>query len=173
MIGLIFLFSVIVLFRTLIAVSKWLTRGMTGTPAAIFFTRLAIIFGFFPLALSDEIIGAMQHAYWCKAYGVKSADLSRAKGKEVIMYYDLDSQSMPFSAISIERYKIVLKDAKTNEELAKYHTYGATSGGWFKKYIVWTDSQPIFAGSNCSEERLFSREQITIVKTESDWGKYD
>ena len=163
MIGLIFLFSVIVLFRTLIAVSKWLTRGMTGTPAAIFFTRLAIIFGFFPLALSDEIIGAMQHAYWCKAYGVKSADLSRAKGKEVIMYYDLDSKSMPFSAISIERYNIVLKDAKTNEELAKYHTYGATSGGWFKRY-AWLNTQPIFAGSNCSEKRLFSREQITVVK---------
>lgn len=171
MIGLIFLFSVIVLFSTLIAVSKWLTRGMTGTPAAIFFTRLAIIFGFFPLALSDEIIGAMQHAYWCKAYGVKSADLSRAKGKEVIMYYGLyseNSKSMPFSAISIQRHKIVLKDAKTNEELAKYHTYGATSGGWFKKYIVWTDSQPIFAGSNCSEKRLFSREQITVVKWEYD-----
>ena len=104
MIGLIALFTLIVLFRTLIAVSKWLTRGMTGSPAAIFFTRLAIILGFFPLALSDEIIGAMQHAYWCRSHGVKSADLSRAKGKEVIMYYGLyseNSKSMPFSAISI------------------------------------------------------------------------
>ena len=165
MAALIFLFSVIVLFRTLIAVSKWLTRGMTGSPAAIFFTRLAIIFGFFPLALSDEIIGAMQHAYWCKAYGVKSADLSRAKGKEVIMYDDLYGKSMPFSAISIVRYNIVLKDAKTNEELAKYHTYDATSGGWFKRH-AWLDTQPIFAGSNCSEKRLFSREQITVVKRE-------
>ncbi len=170
MIGLIALFTLIVLFRTLIAVSKWLTRGMTGSPAAIFFTRLAIILGFFPLALSDEIIGAMQHAYWCRSHGVKSADLSRAKGKEVIMYYGLyseNSKSMPFSAIPIQRHKIVLKDAKTNEELAKYHSYDATSGGWFKRY-AWLNTHPIFAGYNCGEKRLFSREQITVVKTEYD-----
>ena len=165
MIGLIALFTLIVLFRTLIAVSKWLTRGMTGSPAAIFFTRLAIILGFFPLALSDEIIGATQHAYWCRSHGVKSADLSRAKGKEVIMYYGLyseNSKSMP-----IQRHKIVLKDAKTNEELAKYHSYDATSGGWFKRY-AWLNTHPIFAGYNCGEKRLFSREQITVVKTEYD-----
>lgn len=169
MIGLIALFTLIVLFRTLIAVSKWLTRRMTGTPAVIFFTRLAIIFGFFPLALSDEIIGAMQHAYWCRRDGIKSADLSRAKGKEVIMHHGLNSSNISvvsFTAIPIQRYNIVLTDAKTKEELARYHTYDAIAGGWFKRY-AWLDTRPIFAGSNCGDyRRRFSREQITVVKIE-------
>ena len=120
MIGLIALFTLIVLFRTLIAVSKWLTRGMTGSPAAIFFTRLAIILGFFPLALSDEIIGAMQHAYWCRRDGIKSADLSRAKGKEVIMHHGLNSSNISvvsFTAIPIQRYNIVRRMRKQKKSL--------------------------------------------------------
>lgn len=71
----------IVFVRILIALSKWLTCRLKWSPAAVFFTRLAIVIGAFPLMLADEIIGAIQYEYLCKRYGISSADLSKAKGK--------------------------------------------------------------------------------------------
>lgn len=71
----------IVFVRILIALSKWLTCRLKWSPAAVFFTRLAIVIGAFPLMLADEIIGAIQYEYLCKSkrYGNSSADLSKAK----------------------------------------------------------------------------------------------
>ena len=79
MAGLLFLGVLIVFVTILIALSKWLTCRLKWSHAAVFFTRLAIVIGAFPLMLADEIIGAIQYEYLCKRYGISSADLSKAK----------------------------------------------------------------------------------------------
>ena len=81
MTGLLLLGLFVVFVRILIVVSKWLTCRLKWSPAAVFFTRLAIVIGAFPLMLTDEMIGAIQYEYLCKRYGISSADLSKAKGK--------------------------------------------------------------------------------------------
>ena len=66
MIGLLFLGLFVVFVRILIVVSKWLTCRLKWSPAAVFFTRLAIVIGAFPLMLADEIIGLFNMSIYAK-----------------------------------------------------------------------------------------------------------
>ncbi|MDG9699612.1 hypothetical protein [Ottowia cancrivicina] len=132
----------------------------------MFFTRLAIVIGAFPLMLADEIIGAIQYEYLCKRYGISSADLSKAKGKKVIINRT-EGGFVPHTALPIEEDFISLTDAQTKETLATFRAYGTSGGGWLTTY-TWVGingSSPMFIHSKCFYyQGEYANNQISIVE---------
>ena len=166
MTGLLLLGLFVVFVRILIVVSKWLTCRLKWSPAAVFFTRLAIVIGAFPLMLADEMIGAIQYEYLCKRYGISSADLSKAKGKKVMVNWT-EGGLVPHTALPIREDFISLTDAQTKEILATFRAYGTSGGGWLTTY-TWVGingSSPMFINSECFYyQKEYVRNQISVVE---------
>ena len=116
--------------------------------------------------LADEIIGAIQYEYLCKRYGISSADLSKAKGKKVIINRT-EGGFVPHTALPIEEDFISLTDAQTKETLATFRAYGTSGGGWLTTY-TWVGingSSPMFIHSKCFYyQGEYANNQISIVE---------
>ena len=123
--GLLLLGVFIVFVRILIALSKWLACRLKWSPVVVFFTRLAIVIGAFPLMLADEIIGLFNMSIYAKdivfgalTYQRQKVIINRTKGGPV-----------PHTALPIEEDFISLTDAQTKETLATFRAYGTSGGG--------------------------------------------
>ena len=163
MTGLLFLGALIVFVRILIALSKWLTCRLKWSHATVFFTRLAIVIGAFPLMLVDEIIGLFNMSIYAKyivfgalTYQRQKVIINRTEGGPVL-----------HTALPIEEDFISLTDAQTKETLATFRAYGTSGGGWLTTY-TWVGingSSPMFIHSKCFYyQGEYANNQISIVE---------
>ena len=116
MAGLLFLGALIVFVTILIALSKWLTCRLKWSHAAVFFTRLAIVIGAFPLMLADEIIGLFNMSIYAKDIVFGALTYQRQK----VIINRTEGGLVPHTALPIEEDFISLTDAQTKETLALF-----------------------------------------------------
>lgn len=113
----------------------------------------------------DEVIGKQQFEALCKANGIESADVSKARGKrvkgETVARRLVDHKIMP-----IEERDRLFKDADSSELLFEYKDYYAF-GGWLMRYTpigMGSQQSMLFPGNGCGLDkkvRIFSANQIT------------
>jgi hypothetical protein len=118
------------------------------------------------LPFVDEIIGKYQFEALCKANGIESADISRARGKRVKVEYGerrfVDGTIMP-----IKESDVRFKDADSGEVLIQHKNYYAL-GGWLMRSTPLSMGSPqpmLFGGSTCDrwvEQAIFKANSITL-----------
>lgn len=115
----------------------------------------------------DEVIGMYQFNALCRANGIESADLSKARGKRVIKE---SGERIPLgdAVLPIRASTEVIRDANNGEVLIQYNDYYA-KGGWLMRYtpISMGDPTPmLFNGNGCGwelKDRVFSKNQISQI----------
>ena len=118
------------------------------------------------LPLIDEIIGKYQFEVLCRANGIESADVSRARGKRVKLEIGerrlLEGTVMP---IKVEDW--TYRDPDTGEILFQHKDYFAL-GGWLMRFtpLNMGSSHSMFPGNGCGFvvwQRLLDHAQISVV----------
>lgn len=148
----------------------WLAKNLGNlvpNPAWRTAVKVAIFVVLLGSPFVDEVIGKYQFESLCKANGIESADISKARGKRVKVEYGqrtlLDGTIMPIKAENV-----YFKDADTGEVLIQHKNYIA-KGGWLMRYtpISMGSPQPmIFGGSTCDvriEQAIFKKNSITFL----------
>lgn len=114
----------------------------------------------------DEVIGMYQFNALCKANGIESADVSKARGKRVVRdqtrFEQLHGQIMP-----MQFNNEIYRDAESGVILIKFKNYYA-DGGWAMRYLLnFNGSSPIlFSGNTCGVDLMtknFTANQITWI----------
>ena len=168
MAGLIFLAALAGLVTLLVYLSRLATQSLPISGKGKTLLRWLIVVGAFPLPLADEIIGKYQFEALCKANGIESADVSRARGKRVKMTYTDKGFVESGVLLPTKQDDISLRDADTEEVLLSYKSY-FSYGGWLMRYtpISMGSSGPmLFKGNGCGygqEQQIFSSNQITLT----------
>ena len=118
----------------------------------------------------DEVIGMYQFEALCKANGIESADVSKARGKRVRINYDYAQEgAVPWQIVPTIEAELQIKDALTGEVLARYKDY-RTEGGWLMRYTPLSMGSPqsmLFGGSTCDwtkAEEFIKRYEMTWIK---------
>ncbi len=114
----------------------------------------------------DEVIGMYQFNALCKANGIESVDISKAKGKRVL-WIDSDRKSISGSILPIKIQKYTFIDENTKDVLIQFNGYFAR-GGWVMRYLLnFSGTEPmLFDGNGCGShltKEIFSRNQITLI----------
>ena len=117
MAGLIFLAALAGLVTLLVYLSRLATQSLPISGKWKTLLRWLIVVGAFPLPLADEIIGKYQFEALCKANGIESADVSRARGKRVKMAYTDKGFVESGVLLPTKQDDISLRDADTEEVL--------------------------------------------------------
>jgi len=102
------------------------------------------------LPFIDEIIGKYQFEALCRANGIESADVSRARGKRVKVEYS-ERGLLSGTVMPIKVDDVVLKDAESGQVLALYKDYYAF-GGWLMRYTplgMGSEHPMLFSGNGC------------------------
>jgi hypothetical protein len=116
----------------------------------------------------DEVIGKYQFEALCKANGIESADVSKARGKrvklEVGTSHPLNGAIMPGT---VEDW--FYKNADSNEIVIQHMSYFAF-GGWLMRYtpVSMGSHHPMLFPGGCTKNYLdmnliFSKNNITLV----------
>ena len=150
--------------------SIWLARNLgnlvpnpawrSGVKIGVFLVLLASPF-------VDEVIGKYQFEALCKANGIESADVSKARGKRVKLEYTerglLEGTVMPISVDDV-----VGREAESGKALIQYKNYFAF-GGWLMRYTplsMGSQHPMLFAGNGCGlalKRRIFEANQISQI----------
>jgi hypothetical protein len=129
--------------------------------------KLAILFALLSAPFVDEVIGMQQFNALCKANGIESADLSKARGRKVKVGY---SKRRPVGGtlVPIQESAVWFRDAESGEIVIEHMNYYAR-GGWLMRY-TWLGmghgTPMLFSGSTCDlrkEQELFKRNQIVLL----------
>lgn len=166
MIGLFFIFTVI----TWLSVSVWLAHKLGNFVSSSEWrakVKISIFLFLLSLPFVDELIGKLQYDALCKANGVESADVSRARGKKVKVKYG-ERTAVKGTIVPIKESDMFFRDADSGEILIKAKNYYA-EGGWVMRY-TWLSlgsSRPmLFGGSTCDvrkEQEIFKANSITFL----------
>lgn len=168
MAGLILLVALIVLIALLVWLSGLLTRWLPLSDNWKALLRMLIVLGAFPMMIADEIIGKYQFEALCKANGVESADVSKARGKRVIL--ETGAQSLVQGVIMPGIVKdLFYKDADSNEVLIHHKDYFAF-GGWLMRYtpLSMGSQHPMLFSGGCftnyvKRDAIFSQHHIFLI----------
>lgn len=115
----------------------------------------------------DEVIGMYQFKALCKANGIESADVSKARGKRVKLDVGvrnrLNSTIMP---IDVEDW--LYRDADSGQIVFQHKDYYAI-GGWLMRYTplsMGSDHAMLFSGNGCGLvlwQRVLNNSQISVI----------
>lgn len=168
MAGLILLAALALLITLLVFLSGLATRSLAISVEAKTALRWLIVVGAFLLMVADEMVGMYQFNALCKANGIESADVSKARGKRVAMAYTRTHLVSAGLVLPMEQDSISLSDTDTSEVLVRFKSY-FSHGGWLMRYtpISMGSATPmLFDGNGCGvlreQEVLFSN-QITVI----------
>lgn len=167
MTGLILFAILVVLVTFLILLSIVVTKPLsisTGWKALI---CLVIVVGAFPLMLIDEIIAKYQIEALCKANGIESVDVSKARGKRVKL--EVEDRRLIGVMTPGSESDWIYRDEKTNEILFQYKTY-YSYGGWIirMKFLGIERSGPMIFSGGCFtnymvRDSIFAKNSITLI----------
>lgn len=165
--GLILLAVVIPLVWGLI----WLATRIASKvqqPLARAAIKWSVLLVLLTLPFIDEIIGKYQFEALCKANGIGSADVSRARGKKVKLEIGerklLEGTVMP---IKVEDWTYI--DPGTSEILMRHKDYFAL-GGWLMRFTpigMGSQHSMLFPGNGCGLvlwQRLIDAAQISVIR---------
>lgn len=166
MIGLMLLAAVAVCFVCILWLSNTLGNLVSNTAyrgivKVIIFTTILVS------PFIDELIGKHQFESLCKANGIESADVSKARGKKVKVEYG-ERSLVEGTIIPIKQSEVFFKDAETGEIVIQHKNYYAL-GGWLIRYtpISLGSNHPfLFGGSTCSvsiRQHIFKKNSITLL----------
>lgn len=116
---------------------------------------------------ADEVVGKYQFEALCKANGIESVDVSRARGKRAKVHYG-ERHLVAGTMVPIQVDDVTFRDADSGGTLFHYKDYHAT-GGWLMRYTPMNmgDSSPmLFDGNGCGSKRreeIFYANQIFMV----------
>jgi hypothetical protein len=158
----------LVTIATWLALAPWLAirlgnlipRASLRSP-----TKLAIFVVLLSAPFIDEAIAARQFGTLCRANGIESADVSRARGKSVKVEYG-ERSSVPGALVPIQEAEVLFRDATTGEVLIRHRNYYAR-GGWLMRYtyLGMGHGMPmLFRGNGCGfgpREQVFKAAYIT------------
>lgn len=151
-------------------VCAWLasTLGNTVPNAAWRGTaKVGIFVVLISIPFVDEVIGMYQFNALCKANGIESADVSKARGRSVRIEVGVRSFLQgPVMPIQVEDW--VYKEANTGTELLRHKDYYAI-GGWLMRYtpLNMGSKHSMFAGNGCSLvvwQQTLRENQVTVIK---------
>jgi hypothetical protein len=126
---------------------------------------LVILLGLLAIPFVDEVIGQRQFESLCRAHGIESADVSKARGRKVKVEY---GQRAPIAGtiVPIKVEEVVFRDADTGEALIRHKNYVA-GGGWVMRY-TWLSlgkSGPMLFDGNCIDfvkrKKIFLKNEIS------------
>jgi hypothetical protein len=152
----------------------WLARSIASkaekplTRAAIKWSVLLVLL---TLPFIDEIIGKFQFEALCRANGIESADVSRARGKKVKLEIGerrlLEGTVMP---IKVEDW--TYRDPDTGEILIQHKDYFAL-GGWLMRFTPLSMGSPqsMFPGNGCGFvvwQNLLDAAQISVIAKQGE-----
>jgi hypothetical protein len=115
----------------------------------------------------DEVIGKFQFENLCRANGIESADVSKAKGKKVKIDY-AGTRALSGTILPIKEQDVHFRDADTGEVLIQHRNYQA-QGGWLMRYTwfnMGSNHPMLFGGSTCNvrkEQEVFRTNSITFL----------
>lgn len=166
MIGLIFLAALALCLWGCV----WLARKL-GNLVPYPAWRAAVKAGIFIALLAspfvDEVIGKYQFEALCKANGIESADVSRARGKRVKVQYG-ERRLVGGTIMPIKVSDVLFWDADGGEVLIQHKNYYAM-GGWLMRYTpvsMGSHHPMLFDGNGCGFKRrdqIFTASQISEV----------
>lgn len=167
MIGLLFLATVAVWLWVCI----WLSRKLASlVPAPAW--RSPVMWGVLILLLAspfvDEVIGKYQFEALCRANGIESADVSRARGKRVKL--DIGTQSPLVGTIMPGTVENKVYRAANSEEIVIQHKDYFAFGGWLMRYtpLSMGSNHPMLFSGGCivnyvERDAIFSKNNISLV----------
>ena len=116
----------------------------------------------------DEVIGMYQFEALCKANGIESADVSKARGKRVRL--EVGPPAQLNGTITPGKVRDwYYKDAGNNDVLIHHKSY-STPGGWLVRYtpLSMGSNHPMLFQGGCpldysDRDAIFEKNQITKV----------
>ena len=116
----------------------------------------------------DELIGKYQFEALCKANGIKSADLSKARGKRVKVTYG-ERQLVSGVIMPIMESNVLFRDADSDEVLIQHKNYYAM-GGWLMRFtpLSMGSNHPMLFVGGCpidyvDRDAIFLKKKITLI----------
>lgn len=149
----------------------WLAKTLGNTvsnPNLRTTLKILIFVVLISLPFVDEVIGKHQFAALCKANGIESADVSKARGKRVKLEGG-PSKSIDGFIMPITEYPALLRDANSGDVLLQYKNYFA-HGGWLMRY-TWLSlgsEHPMLFSGGCptnylSRDSIFIKNNISLI----------
>jgi hypothetical protein len=166
MIGLMFLAAIAMCFVSIL----WLSNALGNLVRNTAYRGIVKVIIFIALLASpfiDELIGKYQFESLCRANGIESADVSKARGKIVKVEYG-ERSFVEGTIIPIKQSDVFFRNAETGEIVIQHKNYYAF-GGWLMRYtpISLGSNQPfLFSGSTCSmliKQEIFKNNSITLL----------
>ena len=159
---------------TAVVASLWLCVWLSKTignlvPNAAW--RSAVKVGVFLALLAspfvDELIGMYQFKALCKANGIESADVSKARGNRVKVQYSERTDVEPRVLLPTKESDVTFRDADTAEILIRHKNY-YSEGGWLMRHtpISMGNHTPMLFGGLCDqrkEQEIFQANSITFL----------
>lgn len=116
----------------------------------------------------DEVIGKQQFEALCKANGIESADVSKARGKRVKLELG-EERPLAGTIMPGTTRDFLYKDVDSGEVLIQNKGYSA-NGGWLMRYTPLSMGSPhpmLFVGgcpvNYLDRKSVFSKNNITLV----------
>lgn len=116
----------------------------------------------------DEVIGKYQFEALCKANGIESADVSKARGKRVKVNYG-DRHPVSGTIMPIMETNVLFLDADSDEVFIHHKNYYAM-GGWLMRYtpLSMGSKHPMLFVGGCpidyvDRDAIFLKKKITLI----------
>lgn len=164
--GLIFLLVLILFWWGGVLLVRWVDR-VVPNPRWEKSAMVGVVLVLLTTPFVDEVIGKYQFEALCKANGVESADVLKARGRQVKVEYGerhfVDDTIMP-----IKVSNVIFRDAASGEVLIQHKNYYAT-GGWLMRYTPLSMGSPrpmLFGGNGCGFKRrdeILATNQISQI----------
>ena len=148
----------------------WLARSLGNlvpNPAWRSKIKVGVFLALLASPFVDEVIGKYQFEALCKANGIESADVSKARGKRVKVKYG-ERQFVEGTIMPIKVSDVLFRDADSGEILIQHKNYYAM-GGWLMRYTPVSMGSPesmLFDGNGCGFKRrddVFTANQISEI----------
>ncbi|MHB1198398.1 MAG: hypothetical protein ACYCZ6_02340 [Polaromonas sp.] len=165
MIGLLFLATV----AAWLWACAWLSQklgNLVPNPSWRRAVKVGIFIALLVAPFVDEVIGKYQFESLCKANGIESADVSKARGKKVKVEYG-ERRLLEGTIMPIKESDVLFKDADSGEVLIQHKNYYAL-GGWLMRYtwLSMGSDHPMLFGGFCDrriEQEIFKTNSITFL----------
>lgn len=165
MIGLLFLCTAAIWIGASIWIAR-LTGPLVPKPLRTA-TKVVVLAVLLALPFVDEAIGEYQFEKLCEINGIKSADLSKARGKRVKVAFG-EREPVEGTILPIRKSKVLYTDA-TNGDVVIHHTNYYATGGWLMRHTWFSQGSSgpmLFAGNGCGfafEDRLLRTASVSII----------
>lgn len=164
--GLLFLLALVLCVWGCVWIAKYLGKLVTD-PAWRSWVTVGVFLALLVSPFFDEVIGKYQFESLCKATGIESVDISRAKGKNVKLEIGVE-HSLGGTAVPIRVESWIYKDVNSDEILFQHNNYRA-AGGWLMRYTPFgmgSEHSMLFQGNGCSLalwQRMLQAANITVI----------